>query len=127
MATLRIEHVNVTVSDCKRTSDLMFSLFGWHVRWEGRAQNGGYSIHVGTKDYYLAVHTHPHIKVPEGGFSKGVPLNHLSIEVDDLDAVEAKVVAMGLKAFNHADYDPGRRFYFFDYDGIEFEIVSYQK
>ena len=27
--------------------------------------------------------------------------------------------------FKHGDYDPGRRFYFFDRDEIEFGIVSY--
>ena len=31
-----------------------------------------------------------------------------------------------LEPFNHDDYEPGRRFYFFDWDGIEFEVVSYQ-
>jgi len=25
----------------------------------------------------------------------------------------------------HGDYEPGRRFYFYDWDGIEFEMVSY--
>ena len=32
---------------------------------------------------------------------------------------------MGYEPCNHADYDPGRRFYFDDEDGIEFEVVSY--
>ena len=31
----------------------------------------------------------------------------------------------GLTPFNHDDYEPGRRFYLFDRDGIEWEIVSY--
>ena len=34
--------------------------------------------------------------------------------------------AAGLKPFNHGDYDPGRRFYFLDPDGIEYEIISYR-
>ena len=59
-------------------------------------------------------------------FAKGRPLNHIGVEVDDLDAIEAKVVAAGLKPFGHADYDPGRRFYFLDPDGIEYEVVSYR-
>jgi catechol 2,3-dioxygenase-like lactoylglutathione lyase family enzyme len=54
-----------------------------------------------------------------------VPLNHVGLVVDDLDAAEAVVIAAGLEPFNHADYAPGRRFYVFDWDGIEFEIVSY--
>jgi hypothetical protein len=43
-------------------------------------------------------------------FPKGRPLNHIGVEVDDLDATEARVVAAGLKPFSHADYEPGRRF-----------------
>lgn len=45
--------------------------------------------------------------------------------VDDLDEIERRVVAAGLEPFSHGDYEPGRRFYFFDYDRIEYEIVSY--
>ena len=52
-------------------------------------------------------------------------MNHVGVQVDDLDAVEAKVAAAGLKPFGHGDYEPGRRFYFFDWNHIEFEVVSY--
>ena len=45
--------------------------------------------------------------------------------VDDLDAVEARAEALGFKPFGHGDYEPGRRFYILDEDGIEFEVVSY--
>ncbi len=31
----------------------------------------------------------------------------------------------GSQTHSHADYEPGRRFYFHDEDGIEFEVVSY--
>ena len=31
----------------------------------------------------------------------------------------------GYEPFSHADYEPGRRFYFLDRDGIEFEVISY--
>ena len=32
---------------------------------------------------------------------------------------------MGFTPYSHGDYEPGRRFYFTDGAGIEFEIVSY--
>lgn len=60
-------------------------------------------------------------------YAKGRPLNHIGVEVDDVDATEARVVAAGLRPFRHADYEPGRRFYFLDPDGIEHEVVSYAK
>lgn len=117
-----LEHANITVSDPERSSALLQQLCGWHERWRGPSQLGGRTIHVGSERDYLAIYTN---EGRGGPFAKGVPLNHLGLVVDDLDAAEAVVKEAGLVPFNHADYDPGRRFYFFDWDGIEFEIVSY--
>ena len=119
-----IEHVNLTVSDPERMAQLLHRLFDWHVRWEGPARDDGRVIHVGDERTYLAVYAPP--EAPEDAtFGKGQPLNHVGILVDDLDDIERRVVAAGLVPFAHADYDPGRRFYFLDHDGTEFEIVSY--
>jgi catechol 2,3-dioxygenase-like lactoylglutathione lyase family enzyme len=126
MAAPRIEHVNVTVSDPQRASDLMESLFGWRVRWRGPARDGGETIHVGSDDHYLALYTGRGVAYSPDDFAKGRPLNHVGVEVDDLDDVEARVVAAGLTPFSHGDYEPGRRFYFLDPDGIEYEVVSYR-
>lgn len=122
----RIEHVNVTVSDPERAADLMEALFGWRVRWQGPARDGGRTIHVGTVDHYVALYTGHGVTYGADDFAKGRPLNHIGVEVDDLDAVETRVRAAGLVPFNHGDYEPGRRFYFLDPDGIEYEIVSYR-
>ncbi len=56
---------------------------------------------------------------PRGG------LNHWAVVVDDLDAVEERVISEGFTPKSHADYEPGRRFYFYDNDGIEIEVVQY--
>ncbi|MBM3620675.1 MAG: VOC family protein [Alphaproteobacteria bacterium] len=121
----RIEHVNITVTDPERTARLMESLFGWHVRWRGPARDGGRTVHVGDDGQYLALYTGRDARYTADDFAKGRPLNHVGVEVDDLDAVEARVVAAGLTPFSHDSYDPGRRFYFLDPDGIEYEVVSY--
>jgi catechol 2,3-dioxygenase-like lactoylglutathione lyase family enzyme len=126
MPSPRIEHVNITVADLERTSGLLETLFGWHVRWRGQAQNGGYTTHVGSNDHYIALHVPGDAGDVSEAFTKGRPLNHIGVEVDDLDATEARVRAAGLRPFGHADYEPGRRFYFLDPDGIEFEVVSYR-
>lgn len=127
--TGKLEHVNITVSNPQRSADLMRHLFDWHIRWEGPSMLGGHTIHVGTGDQYIALYTNEDVKAANDGdgpaFQKSQPLNHIAMTVDDLDAVEAKVIATGLETFGHADYDPGRRFYFFDWNGIEFEVVSY--
>ena len=126
MASPKIEHVNITVRDPERAARLMGDLFGWHVRWQGPALNGGHTIHVGSRDQYLALYTPRDTALSDEDFAKGRLLNHVGVEVEDIGEVEAKVVAAGLVPFNHGDYEPGRRFYFLDPDGIEFEVVSYQ-
>ena len=126
MPAAYIEHVNLTVTDPERTTRVMEQLFGWHVRWQGPSLQGGRTIHVGDDRTYLALYTHHGAATPPEHFAKGRPLNHVGILVDDLDAIEARVVAAGLRPFSHMNYDPGRRFYFLDHDGTEFEIVSYQ-
>jgi len=125
MPSIRIEHVNITVSSPERTATLLQTLFGWSLRWRGPALNGGHSIHVGSDDHYFALYTSGQQGRADTSFSKGAPLNHIGVEVDDLDAIEALVIAAGLTPFSHDNYDPGRRFYFFDTDGIEYEVVSY--
>jgi catechol 2,3-dioxygenase-like lactoylglutathione lyase family enzyme len=126
MSFAKIEHVNVTVSDPDRAARLMHDLFGWRVRWEGPAMSGGRSVHVGSDDNYIALYAPAGGADPARDFAKGRPLNHVGVEVDDLDTTEARVIAAGLTPFSHGDYDPGRRFYFLDPDGIEFEVVSYR-
>ena len=125
MSALRIEHVNVTVADPERTSALLQALFDWRVRWRGPAQNGGHTIHVGSTEHYVALHGTDNPTHIAEVHAKGRPLNHIGVEVDDLDATEARVAAAGLRPFSHADYEPGRRFYFLDPDGIEYEVISY--
>jgi catechol 2,3-dioxygenase-like lactoylglutathione lyase family enzyme len=127
MSTLRLEHVNVTVRDPERTAGLLEAMFDWKVRWRGAARDGGWSLHIGTDDYYVALFTEPHVAYTDADFAKGRPLNHIGVEVEDIRAAEERVIAAGLVPFNHGDYEPGRRFYFLDPDGIEYEVVSYRR
>lgn len=124
-----LEHVNITVPDPPNTAAMLSDLFGWKVRWEGAALNGGFTVHVGSEDSYVALYTGP------GGVSNQVSadnsyhrvagLNHIGVVVADLDLIEKKVKSMGIETHSHADYEPGRRFYFHDSDGVEFEVISY--
>ena len=127
MATAFIEHINLVVSDPERTARLLADVFGWHERWRGPARDDGFTIHVGSKDHYIALYTGPNGIHANARYPKGAPFNHVGIQVDDLGDVEARAKAAGLVPFSHDDYHPGRRFYFFDPDGIEYEIVSYDQ
>ena len=122
-----LEHANVTVTDPHKTAAELGDLFGWRIRWEGESKMGGYTIHVGGQDSYLAIYTKGEGQTGRAGDTYATigGLNHLGIVVDDLDAVEARVNGAGYKTYNHGDYEPGRRFYFDNSDGIEIEVVSY--
>ncbi len=124
---MHLEHANLTVSDPHKSAESLQRIFGWHVRWEGEALLGGHTVHVGTDDTYLALYTlgEPQPASRDNYTTVGA-LNHIGVVVDDLDATAKLVEAEGFATFNQADYEPGRRFYFNDRDGIEFEVVSYR-
>jgi catechol 2,3-dioxygenase-like lactoylglutathione lyase family enzyme len=125
----QVEHANITVSNLDATAKWLCEVFGWHIRWKGDAIHGGTSIHVGEDRSYLAIYKPPETPVPgddRSHFTRG-RMNHIGVTVDDIDAVEQKVIKAGFTPQSHANYEPGRRFYFHDHDGIEFEVVSYSK
>ena len=127
MSKAVLEHVNVTVSDPHKTAEMLCAIFGWRIRWEGPSAQGGHTVHVGTDNDYLAVYTFGDgQKALTSTYNVKGGLNHVGVLVDDLEATEARVKEAGYEPFNHMDYEPGRRFYFNDHDGIEFEVVSYQ-
>jgi catechol 2,3-dioxygenase-like lactoylglutathione lyase family enzyme len=117
-----LEHVNVTVADPARTAAWLGRLFGWRIRWEGPAKLGGRTVHVGRDDAYVALWSPP----PGMDYPcQDSRLNHIGVVVEDLDDAERRVRAEGFEPHSHGDYAPGRRFYFDDENGIEFEVVSY--
>lgn len=123
----RIEHVNINVVDPKKTADSLCRIFGWSIRWEDPSRQQGTTVHIGTKDDYVTLCSNPdvgHAKPLEK--KAAASLNHIAVVVvDDLKLIERRVVAEGLTPKNFADYAPGHRFYFEDFDGVKYEVVSY--
>ena len=126
MATAVLEHINYTVEDPQRHAELLCRLFDWHIRWSGSAIHEGQSVHVGSDTSYIALYRHADSEsTTTRSYDRFGGLNHLGIVVDDLDVTEKRVIAEGLEPHSHADYEPGRRFYFLTTDGVEVEVVSY--
>ena len=126
MSDIELEHVNVTVSDPQKSANMLCALFGWKIRWHGQTPMG-LTYHVGTEKSYIAVYrgakSNPN---NQDSYSTIASLNHIAVVVDDLDEIENRVKEAGFIPQNHGNYEPGRRFYFDDQDGIEFEVVSYR-
>lgn len=129
MSTAFLEHVNVTVSDPEATAKRLENWFGWTVRWKGASLGGGTTFHIGNDTSYIAAYCPPDppSKSQADSYHLRGGLNHVAVVVDDLDDTEKRIKADGYATHNHADYEPGRRFYFYDSDGIEFEVVSYTR
>lgn len=119
-----IEHINITVADPERTSAMMQAVFGWHERWRGIEPDGRIGIHVGGAGSYVSLYP-PRPPAKAEAWPRSRPFNHLGVVVRDLAAAEARVKAAGLTPYAHASYEPGKRFYFEDWDAIEYEVVSY--
>lgn len=121
-----LEHINVTVRDAKKTAQLYCELFGWKIRWRGDSIYGGTTYHVGAESSYIAIYENTNSKASEEStYHRYNGLNHIGIVVDNLDEMETKIVDLGYVTKSHADYEPGRRFYFEDGNGIEIEVISY--
>ncbi len=120
-----LEHVNVTVSKLDRSIDFYSALFGYRVRWRGRTANGAEAAHVGDERCYLALFQAERPNRVERDYGK-VGLNHFGFVVDDLDAFKRRLQALDVAPHSEQDYEPGRRLYFLDPDGIEVELVEYE-
>ncbi|MEM7544916.1 MAG: VOC family protein [Pseudomonadota bacterium] len=131
MTEATLEHLNVTVSDPHATAQWLSDLFDWKIRWSGDAKGDGFSIHVGGAHSYVALYraegdqTRAPVGADGTSYRASGGLNHIAVTVDDLDGTEGRVRELGFQPRAHGDYEPGRRFYFYDWDGIEWEMVSY--
>lgn len=119
-----LEHVNMTVSDIDRSATFYCDLFGFSQRWRGKTSTGAAAVHIGDDRCYLAL-----FEADRPGRSEqdhaSVGLNHFGFVVEDLDAMKARLAGAGVKPHSEQEYDPGRRLYFFDPDGLEVELIEY--
>lgn len=122
-----LEHVNLTVSDLDRSVDFYARLLGLRVRWQRDATDDlPAAAHVGDDRHYIAMfQATADAAEPRPDYGQ-VGLNHFGFVVDDLDAVKTRLGQLGVNAHSEADYEPGRRLYFFDPDGIEVELIEYE-
>ena len=125
---IRLEHANITVNNPEATAAWLCDVFGWKIRWQGAGMQTGRTVHVGGDESYVALFTFDGPNAPRAArYRTQGSLNHLAVFTEeDIGAVEARVEQAGFEPINHGDYAPGRRFYFLDHDGIEWEVASHQ-
>jgi len=122
----RLEHANLSVHDLSAALRFLQAAFPeFRIRHQSTRMPGETWIHMGTDDTYLALNEIPAGRevAPAG---RGSVLNHLAFEVDDVEAVRARLRAAGFDESGVAEMHPYRkRVYFFDADGNDWEFVQY--
>jgi glyoxylase I family protein len=126
--TVRFEHANITVENIDASFRFYNALFGFERRWEGTATGEVgpvRALHAGDQQTYLAMFEAERTgrRTPDYGIA-GV--NHIGFEVNDLEIYRQRLEELGVSVHLEADYEPGRRIYFYDPDGIEIELVEYR-
>jgi len=125
---MRLEHANITVENIDASFQFYSAVFGFEKRWEGEATGEVgpiRALHVGNEHTYLAL-----FEAERKGRSPAdygiAGVNHIGFEVEDLEIYRKRLEGLGIEVHLEADYEPGRRIYFYDSDGIEIELVEYR-
>lgn len=120
-----IEHINMSVSDLEKSIHFYETLFGFHVRWKGTTSDDRTAAHIGTDRFYIAMFEATKKDAYQPDYLAVGP-NHFGFVVEGLESFRDKLNGFGISSHLEGEYDPGRRLYFYDPDGIEVELVEYQ-
>ena len=126
--SLRLDHANLAVRDLDEAIRFLQTAFPeFQVRAEGRTWQGARWVHLGTQELYLALSEAPVAPAEAWKPYTGKPgLNHLGFEVDDAEAVRARLAAAGYEDSTVPNAHPyRRRVYFHDREGNDWEFVQY--
>ena len=125
--SLQLEHANLIVRDIDGMLQFLNTAFPeFEIRGEGMS-NGRRWLHVGTENTYLALNESSNEPAERWRPYTGKPgLNHLGYEVDDADALRARMAAAGYEDSTVPnDHRYRKRVYFYDPEGNDWEFVQY--
>jgi catechol 2,3-dioxygenase-like lactoylglutathione lyase family enzyme len=126
---MRLEHINMTVNNIEQSYAFYAQLFDFKQRWAGTGSGKKgpvRAIHIGDDTTYLSLFEAENPgQAPADYGSTGI--NHLAFEVDNLQPLRGRLAAMGVLLHLDENYEPGQRIYFYDPNGVEVELVCYQR
>jgi catechol 2,3-dioxygenase-like lactoylglutathione lyase family enzyme len=125
---LRLDHANLAVRDVDETIRfLQTALPEFGIRGEGKTWTSARWVHLGTDEVYIALQQATAAAAEAWVPYEGKPgTNHLGFEVDDADALRARMRAAGYHDSSVPNAHPYRkRVYFRDREGNDWEFVQY--
>ena len=126
--TARLEHANLAVRDVDGMLRFVRTAFPeFRVRGEGKTWQGTRWVHVGSDATYLALFEASREPAEAWVPYAGRPgLNHLGYEVEDVEALRARMREAGYTDSTVPNAHPHRRrVYFHDPEGNDWEFVQY--
>ena len=124
-----LEHVNMTVRDLDESVEFYCGLLKGKISWRGKAQNMKKTVpaaHVRLSAGYISMFERE--KGERAPYDYSAPgINHIGFVVDNLVATRGRLTELGVEIEKEADYAPGIRLYIFDPNGIEVELVEYDR
>lgn len=125
---VRLEHANLTVRNIDETIQFLKIAFPeFRIRHDGTGKDGGRWVHIGTDETYIALNQAK--AEPERQwepYSREPGVNHLAYEVDDVEALRARLKEAGYQDTTVPNSHPFRkRVYFNDPEGNDWEFVQY--
>jgi NAD(P)H-dependent FMN reductase/catechol 2,3-dioxygenase-like lactoylglutathione lyase family enzyme len=124
----RLEHANLVVRDIGGMIRFLKAAFPeFVVRRDVTTAEGDRWVHVGTADTYVALNqANADPAEPWVPYSGRPGVNHLGYEVDDVEAVRARLWDAGFRDSAVPNRHPYRkRVYFLDPEGNDWEFVEY--
>lgn len=126
--TVRLDHANLIVRDLDGMIRFLQTAFpDFSVRGGDSSLEGGRWVHIGTEDTYIALSEATRdVGEPWVPYAGRPGLNHLGFEVDDAEAVGARLRSAGYQDSTVPNAHPARRrVYFLDGEGNDWEFVQY--
>ena len=126
--TVRLEHANLCVRDIDVMIKFLLTAFPeFRIRQDATGEDGSRWVHVGTENTYFALKqatAEQQEKAKPYGKMPGI--NHLGLEVEDVEALRERLAAAGYKDSTYPNAHPHRkRVYFNDPEGGDWEFVQY--
>ena len=124
---VKLEHVNLVVSDIDQTVDFIQTAFpDWIIRGRGESEwygNKRHWLHIGNDDYYITLNDKA--EGPNRNLkSRAAGLAHIGFAVDDLAGITARLQNKGYPiATIGADHPYRKTIYFIDPAGFAFQFI----
>ena len=126
---MRLEHINLVVSDLNQSIEFYQAAFpDWKIRGQGDDEWYGKPrrwVHFGDEHSYIALNNNGD-SAPRNLAGHQQGLAHFGFEVQDLDSLIQRLSEVGYEVHHFGASHPHRKnVYFHDPSGVEVEFVQY--